>query len=80
MYINLYHIVSVDECQLSSGGCYQICKTTTDGFGCGCFNGYTLASDQRSCKLCIANSSMHANSKCQLWCFFAFGKMPATLS
>ena len=48
-WCTLYHIVSVDECQISSGGCYQICKTTTDGFGCGCFNGYTLATDQQTC-------------------------------
>ena len=46
---NMYDIVPVDECQLGSGGCKQICKITTEGFECGCLNGYALASDQHTC-------------------------------
>ena len=45
----MYYLVPVDECQLASGGCKQVCKITTEGFECGCLNGYALASDQRTC-------------------------------
>ena len=43
-------LLAVDECQLSNGGCDQICRTTIEGFECGCFDGYTLASDQLTCR------------------------------
>jgi len=45
----MIYIVTVDECQVGSGGCRQVCKITVEGFECGCLNGYALASDQRTC-------------------------------
>ena len=39
----------VDECQLDTDGCSQICTNTIGSFMCSCNDGYILADDDLGC-------------------------------
>ena len=38
-----------DECATYNGGCAHICTNTVGSFQCGCYSGYTLASNGQGC-------------------------------
>lgn len=39
----------VNECSQESGSCSQICYNKPGSFQCGCYSGYTLSLDGRTC-------------------------------
>ena len=39
-----------DECSEDNGGCQHTCLNTPGGHGCGCWDGFTLADDDLSCR------------------------------
>ena len=45
--INL--LVDINECEMDSGGCDDICINTEGSYYCQCSPGLHLASDQHSC-------------------------------
>ncbi len=38
-----------NECLVDNGGCEQICENTAGYFKCGCFEGYKLNVDHKTC-------------------------------
>ena len=63
MYCFCFHFPDVDECSNSGGNCQQICINVRGSYNCGCFYGYRLKSDRKSCDkgaLCTL-SRAHAN-------------------
>ena len=40
----------VNECSYNRGGCEQLCVNFPGGYNCSCLQGYTLQSDDTSCK------------------------------
>ena len=43
-------MLDVDECELEHDECQQICGNTPGSYVCGCYFGFTLSSDRRSCR------------------------------
>ena len=41
--------VEVNECSLNTDNCEQECTNFDGGFRCGCYEGFSLNSDQISC-------------------------------
>ncbi|WAR10404.1 SCUB2-like protein, partial [Mya arenaria] len=39
-----------DECSFNNGGCSHACENTEDSFHCSCLPGFSLGSDQLTCK------------------------------
>ena len=42
--------VDEDECSVNNGGCSQRCHNFPGSYRCGCFHGYTMQADRRTCK------------------------------
>ena len=36
-------------CEKNNGGCLQTCTDNVNGHFCGCYDGYTLSEDLKSC-------------------------------
>ncbi|XP_067687865.1 uncharacterized protein [Haliotis asinina] len=55
--------VDIDECDESTHDCGQTCSNIPGGYTCGCYTGYTLQSDNRTCNgtpnLCAALGCEH---------------------
>ena len=57
MYLYMKGVVSllnnllsdIDECNLGISGCSQLCTNSIGSFECGCYYGYQLTSDNKSC-------------------------------
>ncbi|PIK62037.1 putative epidermal growth factor-like protein 8-like [Apostichopus japonicus] len=47
----------VNECEHDYHGCSQICKNTNGTYQCGCYEGFALTADTRTCQVCISCSS-----------------------
>ena len=43
-------MLDIDECELEDDECQQICGNTPGSYVCGCYFGFTLSSDKRSCR------------------------------
>ncbi|XP_071101363.1 uncharacterized protein [Haliotis cracherodii] len=41
--------VDIDECDEQSNDCIQTCNNTDGGWQCGCYDGYTLNADNKTC-------------------------------
>ena len=41
--------VEINECTLNTDDCQQECINVVGGFQCGCYEGYSLNSDLRTC-------------------------------
>ena len=50
-----FHFTDVDECQLETDNCAQVCTNTPGSYMCGCDPGYELDGDGFSCngKMCL---------------------------
>ena len=46
------HISDIDECQIETGGCTQICNNTVGSYHCECWDGYEMGNDS----ICIGES------------------------
>ena len=44
-----FHFTDVDECQLETDNCAQVCTNTPGSYMCGCDPGYELDGDGFSC-------------------------------
>ena len=42
--------VDIDECEVGTSNCTQICRNKDGGFSCSCEGGYEIDSDNRTCK------------------------------
>ena len=40
----------INECTSNTDNCAQTCSNTVGGFTCGCFSGYRLNNDGRTCR------------------------------
>ena len=49
MFVKIPNPSDLDECSIGNGACDQECFNSVGGHTCGCWTGYYLSSDQRSC-------------------------------
>ena len=54
--------VEVNECSLNTDNCEQECINVDGGFRCGCYEGYSLNPNQRSCSGIYTKSMMYTHS------------------
>ena len=43
-------IIDINECEMSNGGCDQICANIPGSYRCSCLEGHNLTSDSRKCE------------------------------
>ena len=42
-------VADIDECDEGTSGCEQQCTNAKGSFGCSCFDGYKLNTDNKTC-------------------------------
>ena len=50
--------VDIDECEVGTSNCTQICTNEDVGFSCTCEGGYEIDSDNRTCKGIVVISDL----------------------
>lgn len=48
--------VDVNECEYDYHGCSQLCKNANGTYSCGCYAGFALMADTKTCQVCISCS------------------------
>ena len=46
---NYFHVLDINECNLGTSGCTQLCNNTNGSYTCYCNSGYILHVDSRTC-------------------------------
>ena len=45
----VFNYSDIDECQEQDVGCQHLCYDSQGSYSCGCFPGYALMEDEKSC-------------------------------
>lgn len=48
--MTLFLLLDINECEISNGGCQDVCINTIGSFVCNCSDGKGLNEDGRTCK------------------------------